>query len=206
MTVTGIANGQTLLSVTDPDDVVTGKGVAGLPLYAGGLDLTLSQVAGQAALAVDDTFAVAVIPVAVDIFAMAIDREIPVQTGPREIMNLGGKVRQGERLLVRSARRRLRSCELTRRWSIIDGDGRRYDYEPERFEAYGPVTPEGAQAEPEITGPMVPLNAVPGRGRWVIALAWECNMLQHAIVWPITQVLSPVEFEIVPREALHTMP
>ena len=133
------------------------------------------------------------------IFSMAIDREIPVRVGAREVQNLGKRVAPGERLLVRSARTRTRSCELTRRWTIIDGDGRRFDFEPERFDAYGPVTPLDGPPEVETTGPTIPLDATPGRGRWVSVLAWDCNPLQRALSWSIVLVQPPVEFEIVAR-------
>ena len=133
------------------------------------------------------------------IFSMVIDREVPVQTSSREIVNPGKQVRQGAHLLVRSTRRRLRSCELTRRWTIIDGEGRRYDFEPDRFDAYGPVTGATGQPDVETTGPVIPLDAVPGRGRWISVLAWDCNMLQRALGWSIVQVMPPLDFEILPR-------
>ena len=65
--VAAVAGGQTYLSVAGPDEAVTGRGVAGLPLAAGGLTLTLAQFAGQAALAVGDTFAVSVVPSPIDL-------------------------------------------------------------------------------------------------------------------------------------------
>ncbi|KAA0124021.1 hypothetical protein CIW48_08965 [Methylobacterium sp. P1-11] len=134
------------------------------------------------------------------IFWMVIDCEVPVQTGTREIINPGKQVHQGTRLLVQSSRRRLRSCELTRRSSIINGDGRRYDYEPDRFDAYGPVTGTTGHADVETTGPIIPLDAVPGRGSWISVLAWDCNMLQRALGWSIVQVMPPLDFEILRRE------
>jgi len=133
------------------------------------------------------------------IFSMAVDREMPVQIGPREVVNPDKRVVVGERLLVRSSRRRSRTCELTRRWTIIDGDGRRFDYEPERYDAYGAVTPSGGPAEVETTGPIIPLDAMPGRGRWISVLAWDCNPLQRALGWSIVMIQAPVEFEIVRR-------
>lgn len=134
------------------------------------------------------------------IFSMAIDRAVPVETAGREVMNHGRKVAQGSRLLVRSTRKRVRSCELTRRWTVIDGDGRRFDFEPEHFDGYGPVTAEDGKPEVETTGPIVPLDAAPGRGRWISVLGWDCNPLQRAIGWSIVQILPAIEFEIVPRE------
>ena len=133
------------------------------------------------------------------LFSMAIDRFYPVSIGVRKVLNADGKVMPGERLLVQSARRRSRLCELTRRWWVVDGDGRRFDYEPERFDAYGPLTPPGEPDEIEKSGPMIPLDAMPGRGRWYSVLAWDCNMLQRALGWSIVYVQPPVEFEIVPR-------
>lgn len=65
--VTAVAGGFTYLSVSDLDGTLTGEGVVGLPVYAGGVTFTLAQVAGQAALAVGDTFAIATLPVPVDI-------------------------------------------------------------------------------------------------------------------------------------------
>lgn len=133
------------------------------------------------------------------IFSMTVDREVPVQIGPREVMNPGRRVLTGERLLVRSSRTRTRTCELTRRWTIIDGDGRRFDYEPERYDAYGAITPQNAPPEVETTGPIIPLDAMPGRGRWISVLAWDCNPLQRALSWSIVLIQAPVEFEIVRR-------
>lgn len=63
--ITGIVGGLTHLTVTDPDDDVTAEGVVGLPLYAGGIQLTLAQ--GSTPFAVGDTFAIAVLPVPVDL-------------------------------------------------------------------------------------------------------------------------------------------
>ncbi len=67
VTVTGIAGGLTLLSVADLDGTVTAEGVVGAPVYAAGVTFTLSQVPGQTALAVGDTFAVSVLPKPVDL-------------------------------------------------------------------------------------------------------------------------------------------
>ena len=50
-----------------------------------------------------------------------------------------------------------------------------------------------------ITGPTVPLDAVSGRGRLVTSFAWDCNVLQRALGWSITEVQGPLEFEIVAR-------
>ncbi|MCJ2072410.1 hypothetical protein MKK75_27070 [Methylobacterium sp. J-030] len=63
--VTGIASGFAYLTVTDPDGDVTGQGVVGLPLAAGGIHVSLAQ--GTIPFAVGDTFAVSVLPVPVDI-------------------------------------------------------------------------------------------------------------------------------------------
>lgn len=131
--------------------------------------------------------------------AMSFDREFPIINNNREVVNPDRKVAQGERLLVRATKRRVRSCELTRRWSITDGQSRRYDYEPERFDAYGPVTPADGPAEVEVTGPVIPIDAAPGRGRWVSVLGWECNPLQRALGWSIVLVQPAIEFEIIPR-------
>lgn len=132
--------------------------------------------------------------------AMAADRATPLRWVSREIANPGLKVAQGERVMVRSTRARVRVCELVKRSSLIDGSGRRTDFEPERFDAYGPVTPPG-QPETDITGPIVPLDAVPGRGRLVTTFAWDCNVLQRALGWSITEIQGPLEFEIVPRKS-----
>lgn len=132
-------------------------------------------------------------------FAMALDRDFPITMTKREVLNTDKKVMLGDRLRVRVSRMRSRSCPLVRRWTVIDGEGRRFDYEPEVFEAYGAVTPKGSPPDIEIIGPVIPLDARPGRGRWVSVLSWECNMLQRAISWPIVMIQPPVEFEIVAR-------
>jgi hypothetical protein len=131
-------------------------------------------------------------------FVMAADRAPPLRWLSREIVNPGGKVAQGEKIQLRATRVRLRQCELVKRQSLIDGSGRRTDYEAERFDAYGPITEPG-KPETDITGPSVPLDAVPGRGRMVTTFAWDCNVLQRALGWSITEVQGPLEFEIVPR-------
>lgn len=128
------------------------------------------------------------------VFSMAIDRDVPVRQIGREVVNPGKQVQAGQRLLIKGTRVRARQCELTRRWWIIDGAGRRMDYEPERFDAYGEIG-----HEEEIFGPYIPLDASPGRGRLMGVLAYDCNPLQRALGWSIVVVLPPLEFEILPR-------
>ena len=131
-------------------------------------------------------------------FAMATDRSPPIQWISRDIVNHERKVAKGERIMLKATRTRSRMCELVKRQSLIDGSGRRTDYEAERFDAYGAVTPLD-KPETDITGPIIPLDAVPGRGRLVTSFAWDCNVLQRALGWSITEVQGPVEFEIVAR-------
>lgn len=137
------------------------------------------------------------------LFAMSIDREVPVSFSVREVVNPDRQVAQGAQLQVRSTRRRTRQCELVRRWYVIDGGGRRHDYEAQRFDAYGPLTPPGQEGDTEINGPVIPLDAMPGHGRWVSTLAWDCNILQRALGWSITVVQAPIDFEIVLRQDRH---
>lgn len=85
VTVAAIVNGVVDLTVSDPSGSVTGFGVAGLPFYAGGLTFTLAQLAGQAALAVDDTFLVSVSPVADDITGLIFDLDARVSAGAASI-------------------------------------------------------------------------------------------------------------------------
>lgn len=53
------------ITVQAPDGTVTGRGVAGLPLYAGGITFTLAQ--GSTPFAVDDTFGIGVLQTPIDI-------------------------------------------------------------------------------------------------------------------------------------------
>lgn len=126
--------------------------------------------------------------------ALVFDRDDPVRDRRYEVANPGRQVRQGEQLLVRATRTRVRQCEVTRRWSVIDGSGRRANYEPEPFDAYGPLW-----RDVSTEGPVIPLDATPGRGRFVSVLAFDCNPLQRATGWSITLISPIVEFEIVPR-------
>ena len=128
------------------------------------------------------------------IFSMVIDREPPVRQLLREVANPGRQVAAGERLLIHTVRIRDRSCEITRRWWIVDGAGRRLDFEPERFDAYGPIG-----REEETIGPAIPLDAMPGRGRLLGVIAYDCNPLQRALGWSIIAMLPPLDFEILPR-------
>ncbi|MFB0491323.1 hypothetical protein ABIE45_003909 [Methylobacterium sp. OAE515] len=77
--VTAIGGGLTYLSVTDPAGIVTAQGVAGAPLYAGGITLSLSQ--GTTPFAVGDTFAIGVLPVAVDLTGLRFDLDSRISAG-----------------------------------------------------------------------------------------------------------------------------
>ncbi|GJE41931.1 hypothetical protein [Methylobacterium soli] len=128
------------------------------------------------------------------IFSMVLDRTVPVRQILREVVNPNRQVHVGERILIHGIRQRDRQCELTRRWWMIDGGGRRLDYEAERFDAYGEMG-----REEETIGPFIPLDAMPGRGRLYGVLAYDCNPLQRALGWSIVSVLPALEFEILPR-------
>ncbi|MCJ2021051.1 hypothetical protein MKK84_27125 [Methylobacterium sp. E-065] len=65
LVITGVAGGLAAFTVTDPSGLVTGRGVAGVQIYAGGLTLALAQ--GSMPFAVGDTFAVSVLPAPLDI-------------------------------------------------------------------------------------------------------------------------------------------
>lgn len=79
--VTAVAGGLTYVTVTDAQGDVTGSGVVGLPIYAGGVTFTLAQVAGQAALAVGDTFALATLPVPVDLTGLTFTLDSRLSAG-----------------------------------------------------------------------------------------------------------------------------
>jgi len=128
--------------------------------------------------------------------AMVFDREPPVRQVLREVVNPGRKVRIGERLLIHGIRDRKRQCEITRRWWLVDGAGRRLDYEAERFDAYGDLG-----REEETIGPTIPLDAMPGKGVLRGVIAYDCNPLQRALGWSIISMLQPLEFEILPKAA-----
>ena len=81
--VTAIAGGLTRISVTDPAGIITGQGVAGVPLYAGGITLLLTP--GTTAFAVGDSFAIAVVPAAVDITGLVFDLDARVSMGAASI-------------------------------------------------------------------------------------------------------------------------
>lgn len=63
--------GATRLTVTDPSGEVTAQGVVGLPLYAAGLTFTLAQ--GATPFAVEDTFAISVLPTPIDLTGLRFD-------------------------------------------------------------------------------------------------------------------------------------
>ena len=126
--------------------------------------------------------------------AMTFDRDPPVRQILREIVNPERKVRIGERLLIHGIRERRRQCEITRRWWLVDGAGRRLDYEPERFDAYGDLG-----REEETIGPTIPLDAMTGKGTLRGVVAYDCNPLQRALGWSIISMLPPLEFEILPK-------
>ncbi len=81
--VTSTAGGLTRISVTDPDGIVTGQGVAGAPLYAGGITFTFAQ--GATPFAVGDSFAISVVPVPVDLTGLRFDLDARVSIGAASI-------------------------------------------------------------------------------------------------------------------------
>ncbi len=81
--VTAIAGGLTYLTATDPTGLVTGQGVVGAPLYAAGITVALAQ--GSTPFAVGDSFAVAVVPVAVDITGLRFDLDARASVGDASI-------------------------------------------------------------------------------------------------------------------------
>lgn len=125
---------------------------------------------------------------------MATDNALPVKIVSRSLLT--PTVPAGDDIEIRSRRVRLRQCELTRRFVIVDVTGRRYDFEPERWDAFGPVS---ANPEEDITRVPVPREARPGRARYTAILAWDCNPLQRALGWSITLVQPAIEFEILAR-------
>ncbi|MGF6252886.1 hypothetical protein ABID82_007289, partial [Methylobacterium sp. PvP062] len=85
VTVAALVNGLVDLTVLDPSGTITGFGIAGLPFYAGGLTINLTQLTGQAALAVDDTFAVSVVPTPVDLTGLVFDLDARQSLGAATI-------------------------------------------------------------------------------------------------------------------------
>ena len=77
---------------------------------------------------------------------------------------------------------------------LMDGAGRRLDYEAEHFDAYGDLG-----REEETIGPTIPLDAMPGRATLRRGVAYDCNPLQRALGWSIISMLPPLEFEILPK-------
>lgn len=73
-------DGVTRLTVEAPDGTVTARGVVGLPVYAAGIRFTLS--AGSTPFAIDDTFAIGVLPVSVDVTGLrfVMDARLTAQT------------------------------------------------------------------------------------------------------------------------------
>ena len=85
VTVAALVNGLIDLTVSDPAGTITGFGIAGLPFYAGGLIVNLTQLTGQTALAVDDTFAVSAVPTPVDLTSLQFDLDARMSAGAASI-------------------------------------------------------------------------------------------------------------------------
>ncbi|MGF6252916.1 hypothetical protein ABID82_007322, partial [Methylobacterium sp. PvP062] len=81
--VTAIASGLTRISVTDPYGLVTGQGVVGAPLYAGGITISLAQ--GATPFGVGDSFAIAVVPQPVDLTGLVFDLDARQAVGAATI-------------------------------------------------------------------------------------------------------------------------
>lgn len=81
VTVTGVAGGQTRISVVDPAGRIEANGVVGLPLYAAGLTLTLTQ--GSAPFVVGDSFAIAVLPAPLDLTGLIFELDARDALGAR---------------------------------------------------------------------------------------------------------------------------
>lgn len=66
-------------SVTDPNGALIGQGAAGVPVYAGGITLTLTQ--GATVFAAGDSFAIGVLPGPVDITGLRFDLDSRASLG-----------------------------------------------------------------------------------------------------------------------------
>ncbi|MCJ2102467.1 hypothetical protein [Methylobacterium sp. E-046] len=81
--VTAIGGGLTYICVTDPSGTVTAQGVAGVPLYAGGITLLLTP--GAIPFAIGDSFAIGVVPQAIDITGLRFDLDARASVGAATI-------------------------------------------------------------------------------------------------------------------------
>lgn len=81
--ITAVAMGLTRFGVTAPDGIATASGVVGLPLFAAGVTLTLTQ--GATPFAVGDSFAIAVLPTPVDISGLIFDLDARMSVGGASI-------------------------------------------------------------------------------------------------------------------------
>lgn len=72
------------ITVQSPQGTVTGQGVVGLPIFAGGITFTLG--AGSLAFAVDDTFAISVLPVPVDITGLTFTMHVRLSSNSANVI------------------------------------------------------------------------------------------------------------------------
>ncbi len=84
LTVTSVAGGLTVYSVTNPSGAVTAQGVAGVAIVAGGIGLTLSQ--GATPFAVGDTFGISVLPVPLDLTGLTFALDARAAKGAATVM------------------------------------------------------------------------------------------------------------------------
>lgn len=117
-TVTGTASGLALFTLTDPDGDPVGVGVAGLPLDAAGLRLTLAQ--GTTPFAVGDAFAVSVTtasPLDLTGLAFRLDARLNPSSATRALLGLSAPTDGSlPTLLVDPARGALASFQ---RWAVM---------------------------------------------------------------------------------------
>lgn len=128
------------------------------------------------------------------LFAMAIDREPPIEILSRELLT--DAVHPGEAIKVRFNVRRDRICRTETTWIFFDGNGEYRRFGPVAIEAGGPVGPD--QFTRSWT---VPANAAPGAARLRLVSSWECppNLLHP--LYPVTRVSPDLHFEILPKQA-----
>ena len=126
------------------------------------------------------------------LFAMAIDREPPIEVLSRELLT--ETVYAGDPVKVRFNIRRNKICRTEVTWIFFDGLGEYRRFGPVAIEANGPMGPD--QFTRSWT---VPANAAPGAARLRLVTAWECppNLLHP--LYPVTRVAPDLHFEIVPR-------
>lgn len=130
---------------------------------------------------------------AVGFFAWsAMDREAPVTVD--QIRIIPPIVRPGQSADIEFTIRRHRVCAVRGEGYVYDGANVRWPYQPSTLRTISDTLGREVYAVKRT----IPISATPGAAFYRISLYHVCPLNLFHLIWPITDVVESLSFEIVP--------